>query len=37
MMEDVKYVPPEEVLKVLNGLLSQPPELVKEFSRFIKF
>jgi tripartite-type tricarboxylate transporter receptor subunit TctC len=24
MMEDVKYVPPEEVLRVLNGLLSQP-------------
>jgi tripartite-type tricarboxylate transporter receptor subunit TctC len=37
MMEDIKYVPPEEVLKVLNGLLSQPPEMVKEFSKFIKF
>jgi tripartite-type tricarboxylate transporter receptor subunit TctC len=37
MMEDVKYVPPEEVLRVLNGLLSQPPEMVREFSRFIKF
>ena len=29
--------PPEEVLKVLNGLLSQPPDMVKEFSKFIKF
>ncbi len=37
MQEDIKYVPADEVLKVLNGLLSQPPEMVKEFSRFIKF
>ncbi len=37
MMEDIKYVPPDEVLKVLNFLLGQPPDMVKEFSKFIKF
>ncbi len=32
----VQYVPAEECLKVLNYLLSQPDDIVKEFGKYIK-
>jgi hypothetical protein len=31
------YIPPEEATKMLNFVLDQPADVVKEFSRFIKF
>jgi tripartite-type tricarboxylate transporter receptor subunit TctC len=34
---EVQYVPPEECLKVLNYLLNQPDDVVKEFGKYIKF
>ncbi|OGP63088.1 MAG: hypothetical protein A2170_08485 [Deltaproteobacteria bacterium RBG_13_53_10] len=34
---EVRYVPPEECLKVLNYLLNQPDDVVKEFGKYIKF
>jgi tripartite-type tricarboxylate transporter receptor subunit TctC len=33
----VQYVPANEVLGILNFLLNQPPEVVKEFSKYVKF
>ncbi len=37
LMMVVDYVPPEQTLKVLNYLLTQPEEMVNEFSKYIKF
>ena len=37
MMMRVQYVNPEETLKVLNYLFNQPEDIVKEFSKYIKF
>jgi len=37
MKMDVHYVPAEECVKVVRDLLAQPEEIVKEFSKFIKF
>ncbi len=37
MMMDVNYVPAEEALKIVKNVLSQPEEIVKEFSKFVKF
>jgi tripartite-type tricarboxylate transporter receptor subunit TctC len=37
LMMSVEYVSAEETLKVLNYLLSQPDDMVKEFSKYIKF
>jgi tripartite-type tricarboxylate transporter receptor subunit TctC len=34
---EVGYIPPEEVLKMFNGLLEQPPEVQKEMVKYIKF
>src|SRR5688572_3354965 len=34
---EVGYIPPEEVLKMFNGLLDQPPEVQKEMVNYIKF
>ncbi len=34
---DFEYVPPEKCLEIVNYILHQPPEIVKEFSRFVKF
>jgi len=34
---EVGYIPPEEVLKMFNGLLDQPPEVQKEMVKYIKF
>ena len=36
-MMTVEYVPAEECLKVVNYVLSQPEDMVKEFSKYIKF
>jgi tripartite-type tricarboxylate transporter receptor subunit TctC len=36
-MLDVEYVPPEECLKVMNYIFSQPPEVVKELGKYVKF
>jgi len=33
----VQYVPAEECLKVLNNLLNQPDDIVREFGKYIKF
>ena len=33
----VQYVPAEECLKVLNYLLNQPDDIVREFGKYIKF
>jgi tripartite-type tricarboxylate transporter receptor subunit TctC len=33
----VEYIPAEETLKVLNYLLHQPEDMVKEFGKYIKF
>ena len=33
----IEYVPPEECLKILNDLFSQPDNIVKEFAKYIKF
>ncbi len=37
VMMDVNYLPPEECLKSLTYLLSQPEDLVKEFGKYFKF
>ena len=34
---EVGYIPPEEVLKMFNSLLDQPPEVQKEMVNYIKF
>jgi tripartite-type tricarboxylate transporter receptor subunit TctC len=34
---DVGYIPPEEVLKMFNGLLEQSAEVQKEMVKYIKF
>jgi tripartite-type tricarboxylate transporter receptor subunit TctC len=33
----IEYVPPEECVKILKELFSQPESIVKEFSKYIKF
>jgi tripartite-type tricarboxylate transporter receptor subunit TctC len=34
---DLNYVPADEALKVMNEVLSQPKDIVDEFSKYIKF
>lgn len=34
---EVGYISPEQVLKMFNGLLDQPPEVQKEMVKYIKF
>ena len=34
---EVGYIPPDEVLKMFNGLLDQPAEVQKEMVKYIKF
>ncbi len=34
---DFDYIPPERCLEVMNDILGQPPEVIKEFSKFVKF
>ena len=36
-MMTVEYVPAEECLKVVNFVLSQPDDIAREFSKYIKF
>ena len=31
------YIAPEEVLKMFNSLIDQPPEVQKEMVKYIKF
>ena len=33
----MEYTPADECLKQINHVLSQPPDVVKEVNRFIKF
>jgi len=33
---EVTYVSPKEILGVMNEIFSQPPEIVKEFSKYVK-
>lgn len=37
IMMPVEYVPADECLKILNFVLMQPEDIVKEFSKYIKF
>ncbi len=37
MMMPMEYLTAEECLKVMNYLLDQPPEVVKEFNKYIRF
>lgn len=37
LMMTVEYIPVDECLKVANYLLSQPEDIVKEFSKYVKF
>jgi len=34
---DIKYVPPEELLKVIYSVLEQPEDIKKEFAKHVKF
>jgi tripartite-type tricarboxylate transporter receptor subunit TctC len=34
---EIGYIPPEEVLRMFNSLLEQPPEVQKEMVKYIKF
>lgn len=34
---EVQYVTSDETMKILKELMSQPPAVVQEFSKFIKF
>jgi len=34
---DIKYVPAEEILKVINDLLNKPEDIKKEFAKYISF
>ncbi len=34
---DVQYVPAEEILKVIHGVLNQPEDIKNEFAKYIKF
>jgi len=36
-MMEVQFVPPEECLRLVNYVLDQPPDIVKEASKYIKF
>ena len=36
-MMEVQFVPPEECLKLVNFVLHQPEDIVKEASKYIKF
>ena len=37
LMIDIKYVPADEILKVIYGVLDQPEDIKKEFAKYIKF
>jgi tripartite-type tricarboxylate transporter receptor subunit TctC len=37
LMIDIKYVPAEEILKVIYSVLDQPEDIKKEFAKYIKF
>ncbi len=34
---DIKYTPPEEILKVIQNVVNQPEDVKKEFAKYIKF
>jgi tripartite-type tricarboxylate transporter receptor subunit TctC len=36
-MMDVEYLPADEALKIVSALLNQPPEIVNEFGKYVKF
>jgi len=37
LLLDIKFTPAEEALKIITNTINQPPAVVKEFSRIIKF
>ena len=37
MLMTPQYVPADDCLKVINLILNQPEDIVKEFSKYIKF
>ena len=37
MMMEVEYIPPNDCLKEIQFFLNQPPEIVNEFKKYIKF
>ena len=34
---EVDYIPAEEIMKVIQNVLNQPDDIVKEFSKYVKF
>jgi tripartite-type tricarboxylate transporter receptor subunit TctC len=34
---EVQYVPPEEILKVINNVLNQPEDIQKDFAKYVSF
>jgi len=34
---EVEYIPADEILKVIQNVLNQPEDIVKEFSKYVKF
>jgi len=34
---EVEYIPGEEILKTIQNVLNQPEDIVKEFSKYVKF
>lgn len=37
LMMDVQYVPADEILKVIKNVLNQPPDVIKDFSKYVQF
>jgi len=36
-MMELDYIPGEEIMKTVQNVLNQPPEVIKEFSKYVKF
>jgi tripartite-type tricarboxylate transporter receptor subunit TctC len=34
---DIKYTPPQEIMKVIQNVMSQPEDVKKEFGKYVKF
>jgi len=37
MKLEIDYTPPEQVMKVLDDLFSQPQEMINEYGKYVKF
>jgi tripartite-type tricarboxylate transporter receptor subunit TctC len=36
-MMEIDYIPGDEIMKTVQNVLNQPPEIIKEFSKYVKF